>query len=41
MTPDNQIDPREFGSFERKHLKDAFRIIARQQELARMLFVKG
>ncbi|MGB3256029.1 putative nucleotidyltransferase substrate binding domain-containing protein [Buttiauxella gaviniae] len=41
ITPDNQIDPREFGSFERKHLKDAFRIIARQQELARMLFVKG
>ena len=41
LAPDNHIDPHEFGSFERKHLKDAFRIIARQQELARMLFVKG
>lgn len=41
LVPDNNIDPHYFGSFERKHLKDAFRIIARQQELARLRFVKG
>lgn len=40
LTADNDIDPKQFGSFERKHLKDAFRIIASQQDAARLRFVK-
>lgn len=40
MVPDNNINPANFGSFERKHLKDAFRIIARQQDVAKLRFVK-
>ncbi|NOH79890.1 CBS domain-containing protein [Vibrio sp. RE86] len=37
-TPDNHINPDSFGSFERKHLKDAFRIIADLQEAAKVRF---
>ena len=37
--PDNHIDPNAFGSFERKHLKDAFRIIADLQEYTKLRFV--
>ncbi|MGY3569856.1 DUF294 nucleotidyltransferase-like domain-containing protein [Vibrio paucivorans] len=36
--PDNHIDPNSFGSFERKHLKDAFRIIADMQDAAKVRF---
>ncbi|WP_372378865.1 putative nucleotidyltransferase substrate binding domain-containing protein [Vibrio natriegens] len=36
--PNNHIDPNSFGSFERKHLKDAFRIIADLQEAAKVRF---
>lgn len=36
--PSNRIDPTRFGSFERQHLKDAFRIIAELQEFARLRF---
>ena len=36
--PDNHIDPDVFGSFERKHLKDAFRIISSLQEAAKLRF---
>jgi len=36
--PDNHIDPRSFGSFERKYLKDAFRIIADLQDVAKLRF---
>jgi CBS domain-containing protein len=36
--PDNNINPDSFGSFERKHLKDAFRIIADLQEAAKIRF---
>ncbi|WP_153915818.1 putative nucleotidyltransferase substrate binding domain-containing protein [Shewanella sp. TC10] len=36
--PDNNINPDTFGSFERKHLKDAFRIIADQQDAAKLRF---
>lgn len=36
--PDNHINPDSFGSFERKHLKDAFRIIADLQEGAKIKF---
>lgn len=36
--PNNNIDPNSFGSFERKHLKDAFRIIADLQEGAKVRF---
>ncbi len=36
--PNNQINPNKFGSFERKHLKDAFRIIAELQEAAKVKF---
>jgi len=35
---DNHIDPNAFGSFERKHLKDAFRIIADLQEYTKLKF---
>ncbi|BBM64344.1 putative nucleotidyltransferase substrate binding domain-containing protein [Vibrio alfacsensis] len=36
--PNNHIDPNTFGSFERQHLKDAFRIIADLQEAAKVRF---
>ena len=36
--PNNHIDPNSFGSFERQHLKDAFRIIADLQEAAKVRF---
>lgn len=36
--PNNHINPDSFGSFERKHLKDAFRIIADLQEAAKIRF---
>ncbi|PMJ93974.1 putative nucleotidyltransferase substrate binding domain-containing protein [Vibrio sp. 10N.261.55.A7] len=36
--PDNNINPNKFGSFERKHLKDAFRIIADVQEAVKVRF---
>ncbi|MDN3681753.1 putative nucleotidyltransferase substrate binding domain-containing protein [Vibrio tapetis subsp. quintayensis] len=36
--PDNHIDPDSFGSFERKHLKDAFRIVADMQDAAKIRF---
>ncbi|MGR5411326.1 DUF294 nucleotidyltransferase-like domain-containing protein [Vibrio astriarenae] len=35
---DNNINPDSFGSFERGHLKDAFRIIADLQEAAKVRF---
>lgn len=38
--PDNHIDPNIFGSFERKHLKDAFRIISDLQESAKLRFIR-
>lgn len=38
---ENAINPRDCGSFERKHLKDAFRVIAQQQDAARLRFVKA
>lgn len=34
--PDNQINPNYFGSFERKHIKDAFRLIDDWQQSAKM-----
>lgn len=34
--PNNHIDPNEFSSFERKHLKDAFRIISDLQDAAKV-----
>ncbi|KII75377.1 putative nucleotidyltransferase substrate binding domain-containing protein [Vibrio renipiscarius] len=37
-TPNNNINPNSFGSFERKHLKDAFRIIADLQDAAKIRF---
>ena len=36
--PDNQIDPYSFGSFERTHLKDAFRIISELQQATNLRF---
>ncbi|USD67334.1 putative nucleotidyltransferase substrate binding domain-containing protein [Vibrio sp. SCSIO 43136] len=36
--PNNNINPDRFGSFERKHLKDAFRMIADMQEAAKVRF---
>jgi len=36
--PNNHINPDSFGSFERKHLKDAFRIITDLQEAAKIRF---
>ncbi|WP_261818104.1 DUF294 nucleotidyltransferase-like domain-containing protein [Vibrio gallicus] len=36
--PNNHIDPNSFGSFERGHLKDAFRIIAELQESVKLKF---
>lgn len=38
--PDNHIDPTLFGSFERKHLKDAFRIISDLQDSAKLRFIR-
>ena len=38
--PNNHIDPNVFGSFERKHLKDAFRIIADLQESSKLKFTE-
>ncbi|MEI6898229.1 MAG: putative nucleotidyltransferase substrate binding domain-containing protein [Psychromonas sp.] len=38
---DNLIDPNVFGNFERKHLKDAFRIISELQDIAKLLFNKS
>ncbi|MGF1907026.1 putative nucleotidyltransferase substrate binding domain-containing protein [Aliivibrio salmonicida] len=35
---DNKLQPDLFGSFERQHLKDAFRIISNFQELMKMKF---
>lgn len=40
-TPDNHIAPDNFSSFERKHLKDAFKIISEMQDVAKLKFVKG
>ncbi len=36
--PGNNIDPNFFGSFERTHLKDAFRIISNLQDAAKLKF---
>ncbi|MEI6896560.1 MAG: putative nucleotidyltransferase substrate binding domain-containing protein [Psychromonas sp.] len=36
--PNNHIDPDMFGSFERKHLKDAFRIITDLQDYSKLKF---
>lgn len=36
--PNNLINPDLFGSFERKHLKDAFRIISELQDSAKVRF---
>jgi CBS domain-containing protein len=36
--PNNNISPDSFGSFERQHLKDAFRIIANLQDAAKLRF---
>ena len=40
-TPDNHIAPDSFSSFERKHLKDAFKIISELQDVAKLRFLKG
>ncbi|CAH0528817.1 DUF294 nucleotidyltransferase-like domain-containing protein [Vibrio hippocampi] len=40
-TPDNHIRPDEFSSFERKHLKEAFKIISELQDVAKLKFVNG
>ncbi|SJL84266.1 Arabinose 5-phosphate isomerase KdsD [Vibrio palustris] len=40
-TPDNHIEPDCFSSFERKHLKDAFKIISELQDVAKLRFIKG
>ncbi|CAG23599.1 DUF294 nucleotidyltransferase-like domain-containing protein [Photobacterium profundum] len=37
----NHISPDEFSSFERKHLKEAFKIINELQDVAKLRFVKG
>jgi CBS domain-containing protein len=39
--PNSNIAPDKFGSFERKHLKDAFRIIANLQDAAKLRFSQG
>jgi CBS domain-containing protein len=39
--PNNHITPDDFSSFERKHLKDAFKIISELQDVAKLKFVKG
>ncbi len=38
VEPNNHINPDLFGSFERKHLKDAFRIISELQDSAKVRF---
>ncbi len=38
LVADNKIEPNLFGSFERTHLKDAFRIISNLQEAAKVRF---
>jgi CBS domain-containing protein len=38
IEPNNHIDPTSFSSFERKHLKEAFKIIAKLQEVAKLKF---
>ncbi|CAE6930453.1 containing cAMP-binding and CBS domains [Vibrio sp. B1FLJ16] len=40
-TPDNHIAPDDFSSFERKHLKDAFKIISELQDVAKLKYLKG
>ncbi|GAB7220386.1 DUF294 nucleotidyltransferase-like domain-containing protein [Vibrio comitans] len=40
-SPDNHIAPDQFSSFERKHLKEAFKIISELQDVAKLRFVKG
>ncbi|MFC3025298.1 DUF294 nucleotidyltransferase-like domain-containing protein [Vibrio zhugei] len=40
-TPDNHIEPDSFSSFERKHLKDAFKMISELQDVAKLRFIKG
>ncbi|CAH8234739.1 DUF294 nucleotidyltransferase-like domain-containing protein [Vibrio aestuarianus] len=37
----NHIEPNTFSSFERKHLKDAFKIISELQDVAKLRFLKG
>ncbi|MCG6200695.1 DUF294 nucleotidyltransferase-like domain-containing protein [Psychromonas antarctica] len=37
-TPSGQIDPNYFGSFERKHIKDVFRLIDDWQQFTKMRF---
>jgi CBS domain-containing protein len=39
--PNNNIKPDEFSSFERKHLKEAFKIISEMQDVAKLKYVKG
>lgn len=39
--PNNHIAPDRFSSFERKHLKDAFKIISELQDVAKLRFLKG
>ena len=39
--PDNHIAPDQFSSFERKHLKEAFKIISELQDVARIKFLQG
>ena len=39
--PNNHIDPTRFSSFERKHLKDAFKIIHELQDVAKLKFIKA
>lgn len=39
LTTNNLLQPDTFGSFERQHLKDAFRIISSHQDLIKMKFI--
>ena len=39
LTINNLLQPDTFGSFERQHLKDAFRIISNHQDLIKMKFI--
>ncbi|MGF1681426.1 putative nucleotidyltransferase substrate binding domain-containing protein [Photobacterium minamisatsumaniensis] len=39
-TPNNHISPDMFGNFERKHLKDAFRIVSELQEAVKLRYGK-
>lgn len=38
VEPNNHIDPKLISSFERKHLKEAFKIVAKLQEVAQIKF---